>query len=53
MTVSLTMMFGRIGAALGNLVFPFLLEAGCAPPFFSVGSVMLGNVKNIIITIYL
>ncbi|KAJ8919148.1 hypothetical protein NQ315_012134 [Exocentrus adspersus] len=42
MTVSLTMMFGRIGATLGNLVFPFLLESGCAPPFFSVGAVMLG-----------
>ncbi|XP_018562441.1 synaptic vesicle glycoprotein 2B-like [Anoplophora glabripennis] len=42
MTVSLTMMFGRAGAVLGNLVFPFLLEAGCAPPFFAVGSVMLG-----------
>ncbi|CAG9823281.1 unnamed protein product [Phaedon cochleariae] len=42
MTVSLTMMFGRLGAALGNMIFPFLLESGCAPPFFSVGSVMLG-----------
>ncbi|CAG9840030.1 unnamed protein product [Diabrotica balteata] len=42
MAVSLTMMFGRFGAALGNLIFPFLLESGCAPPFFSVGSVMIG-----------
>ncbi|KAJ8977738.1 hypothetical protein NQ317_019413 [Molorchus minor] len=42
MTVCLTMMCGRIGAALGNVVFPLLLETGCAPPFFSVGSVMIG-----------
>ncbi|CAH1111066.1 unnamed protein product [Psylliodes chrysocephalus] len=42
MAVSLTMMFGRFGAALGNLIFPYLLESGCAPPFFSVGSVMIG-----------
>ncbi|XP_023021415.2 synaptic vesicle 2-related protein [Leptinotarsa decemlineata] len=42
MSVSLTMMFGRLGAALGNMGFPYLLESGCAPPFFSVGSVMIG-----------
>ncbi|XP_057657183.1 synaptic vesicle glycoprotein 2B-like isoform X2 [Diorhabda carinulata] len=42
MAVSLTMMFGRFGAAIGNLIFPYLLESGCAPPFFSVGSVMIG-----------
>jgi VNT family MFS transporter (synaptic vesicle glycoprotein 2) len=41
-TISLAMMLGRIGAMIGNLVFPFLLQTGCAPPFFSVGLVILG-----------
>ncbi|XP_044761851.1 synaptic vesicle glycoprotein 2B-like isoform X2 [Coccinella septempunctata] len=37
MTVSLTMMIGRMGAMTGNLIFPYLLKKGCAPPFFSIG----------------
>lgn len=41
MTVSITMMVGRSGAMLGNLVFPALLQMGCAPPFFSVGAVII------------
>ncbi|CAH1373070.1 unnamed protein product [Tenebrio molitor] len=41
-TISLAMMLGRIGAMIGNLVFPFLLQTGCAPPFLSVGLVILG-----------
>ncbi|KAL3279281.1 hypothetical protein HHI36_016789, partial [Cryptolaemus montrouzieri] len=41
MTVSLTMMFGRLGAMGGNLVFPYLLKAGCAPPFLTIGTGML------------
>lgn len=43
MTVSSTMMFGRLGAMSGNLVFPKLLKLGCAPPFFTVGTGMLGE----------
>ncbi|KAJ3627118.1 hypothetical protein MTP99_014522 [Tenebrio molitor] len=42
MTVSLTMMTGRSGAMLGNLIFPTLLQLGCAPPFFTVGAVIIG-----------
>ncbi|XP_045461406.1 synaptic vesicle glycoprotein 2B-like isoform X2 [Harmonia axyridis] len=42
MTVSVTMMCGRLGATSGNLVFPTLLKSGCAPPFFTVGTGMLG-----------
>ncbi|XP_044761381.1 synaptic vesicle glycoprotein 2B-like isoform X2 [Coccinella septempunctata] len=42
MTVSVTMMSGRMGAMSGNLVFPSLLKLGCAPPFFTVGTGMLG-----------
>ncbi|XP_076252222.1 synaptic vesicle glycoprotein 2B-like isoform X2 [Rhynchophorus ferrugineus] len=41
-SVSLAMMCGRTGAASGNIVFPLLLEAGCAPPFFYVGISSLG-----------
>jgi hypothetical protein len=40
------MMLGRIGAMIGNLVFPFLLQTGCAPPFLSVGLVILGNITQ-------
>lgn len=36
MTVSIAMMFGRSGAVLGNVIYPLLLESGCAPPFFYV-----------------
>ncbi|VEN47194.1 unnamed protein product [Callosobruchus maculatus] len=42
MTVSFTMMFGRIGAGSGNLIFPYLLQSGCGPPFLTIGSVMIG-----------
>ncbi|XP_030757455.1 synaptic vesicle glycoprotein 2B-like isoform X2 [Sitophilus oryzae] len=42
MTVSMAMMIGRMGAASGNLIYPLLLEAGCAPPFFFVGFMSLG-----------
>ncbi|XP_072389099.1 synaptic vesicle glycoprotein 2B-like isoform X1 [Diabrotica undecimpunctata] len=39
-TVSLVMGFARIGALTGNIGFPFLVNLGCAPPFFVVGSIM-------------
>ncbi|KAK9884935.1 hypothetical protein WA026_009171 [Henosepilachna vigintioctopunctata] len=38
LTVSITMMIGRLGAMVGNLVFPYLLQQGCAPPFFTIGA---------------
>ncbi|XP_059219149.1 synaptic vesicle glycoprotein 2C [Stomoxys calcitrans] len=41
MTVSLVMMFGRLGALSGNLMFPLLLEIGCIPPFAMVGTVLI------------
>ncbi|XP_064212298.1 synaptic vesicle glycoprotein 2C [Tribolium castaneum] len=41
MTISLTMMVGRSGAMLGNLIFPVLLQLGCAPPFFTVGAAIV------------
>lgn len=41
MAVSITMMFGRIGALVGNLLFPVLLNAGCFGPFIMIGSACL------------
>jgi VNT family MFS transporter (synaptic vesicle glycoprotein 2) len=46
MTVSLTMMTGRSGAMMGNLIFPTLLQLGCAPPFFTVGAVIIGKIAK-------
>ncbi|KAF2881074.1 hypothetical protein ILUMI_25095 [Ignelater luminosus] len=43
MTVALTMMFGRTGAMIGNLIFPLLLTAGCLPPFLMVGCLAIGS----------
>ncbi|XP_075165486.1 synaptic vesicle glycoprotein 2B-like [Haematobia irritans] len=40
-TVSMVMMFGRLGALSGNLMFPILMELGCIPPFAMVGSVLI------------
>ncbi|XP_055387750.1 synaptic vesicle glycoprotein 2B-like [Condylostylus longicornis] len=40
MIVSLAMMFGRLGALIGNLLFPIFMTLGCIPPFLLVGSVM-------------
>jgi MFS family permease len=43
MVVSLTMMFGRLGAMIGNVLFPHLIELGCMPPFLMIGAVVIGN----------
>ncbi|XP_045461407.1 synaptic vesicle glycoprotein 2C-like [Harmonia axyridis] len=40
MTVSLAMMCGRGAAMCGNIIFPYLLELGCGPPFFSAACIM-------------
>ncbi|XP_044259855.1 synaptic vesicle glycoprotein 2C-like isoform X2 [Tribolium madens] len=40
-TISFTMVSGRLAAMLGNVIFPFLLKAGCAPPFLVVGSLII------------
>ncbi|KAJ8942879.1 hypothetical protein NQ318_007657 [Aromia moschata] len=40
--LSLHMMFGRIGIVVGNVLFPFLLYAGCAPPFMFIGALCIG-----------
>lgn len=47
MNVSLAMMFGRSGAIIGNLMFPWLMARGCFPPFLMIGATLLGNsVRN-------
>jgi hypothetical protein len=44
MSVSLTMMFGRLGAIFGNLLFPWILSIfGCLPAFMMFGGFALGN----------
>ncbi|XP_005183904.2 putative metabolite transport protein YwtG [Musca domestica] len=40
MIVSLTMMIGRMGSILGNVLFPIFMSFGCIPPFVMVGVVM-------------
>lgn len=37
------MMCGRMGALIGNVVFPYLLALGCVAPFTMVGTIMLGK----------
>nr|XP_012141523.1 PREDICTED: synaptic vesicle glycoprotein 2C-like isoform X1 [Megachile rotundata] len=41
MAVSLTMMVGRIGAVIGNLLFPILFDLSCLGPFVMIGSASL------------
>ncbi|XP_049535311.1 uncharacterized protein LOC125950949 isoform X1 [Anopheles darlingi] len=41
MVVSLTMMFGRTGSIIGNIVFPYLMALGCLPPFVMIGAIVM------------
>ncbi|XP_046420410.1 synaptic vesicle glycoprotein 2C-like isoform X2 [Neodiprion fabricii] len=41
MAVSITMMCGRVGAVVGNMLFPILLNAGCLGPFIMIGTACL------------
>lgn len=50
MTVSFVMMAGRLGALMGNVVFPYLLQLGCLPPFATIGTIVL---LSILLTIVL
>ncbi|GLV44909.1 uncharacterized protein CBL_14519 [Carabus blaptoides fortunei] len=42
MVISMTMIFGRIGAMTGNILFPALLEVSCLPPFLLIGGITIG-----------
>ncbi|KAK5650374.1 hypothetical protein RI129_001403 [Pyrocoelia pectoralis] len=44
-SVSLTMLFGRIGSSIGNLIFPRLVTSGCLYPFLTLGCVAADNQK--------
>ncbi|XP_067209319.1 synaptic vesicle glycoprotein 2B-like isoform X2 [Linepithema humile] len=39
--VSITMMMGRIGAVIGNLLFPILFDLSCLGPFVMIGTACL------------
>lgn len=41
MAVSLTMTIGRVGAVVGNLLFPILFDLSCLGPFIMIGSASL------------
>lgn len=50
MAVSLTMMVGRVGAVIGNLLFPVLFSLSCLGPFFMIGTASLGKLSIITFT---
>lgn len=51
MTLSLTLMMGEVGATIGNILFPILLDLSCVLPFFLLGGVVLGIVNHATIDI--
>ena len=44
LVVAIAMMFGRLGALSGNMLFPVFMEMGCIQPFLMVGGVLLGKI---------
>ncbi|XP_077268779.1 synaptic vesicle glycoprotein 2B isoform X2 [Temnothorax americanus] len=49
MAVSTTMMMGRIGAVIGNLLFPVLFNLSCLGPFVMIGSASLVSALLVVI----
>ncbi|KAG7204447.1 hypothetical protein KM043_004883 [Ampulex compressa] len=49
MAVSITMMIGRIGALIGNLLFPILFNFSCLGPFVMIGSACLVSALLIVL----
>lgn len=55
MAVSLTMMLGRLGGAIGPFIFPVFLTYGCLPALLFIAALNLGmylygnivNLKNV------
>ncbi|KAI8129156.1 Synaptic vesicle glycoprotein 2A, partial [Lucilia cuprina] len=39
--IAVGLMFGRLGALSGNLLFPVFVELGCLPPFLMVGVILI------------
>ncbi|XP_017773775.1 PREDICTED: synaptic vesicle glycoprotein 2B-like [Nicrophorus vespilloides] len=46
MAVALSMMTGRLGAMVGNAIFPHLISVGCLPPFLFIG---LGTLSSAVL----
>ncbi|XP_026824630.1 synaptic vesicle glycoprotein 2C isoform X1 [Ooceraea biroi] len=49
MAVSTTMMMGRIGAVIGNLLFPILFDLSCLGPFIMIGSASLVSALLVVV----
>ncbi|KAL0125810.1 hypothetical protein PUN28_004699 [Cardiocondyla obscurior] len=47
--VSITMMMGRIGAVIGNLLFPILFSLSCLGPFIMIGTASLVSAFLVIV----
>ncbi|XP_018323795.1 synaptic vesicle glycoprotein 2B [Agrilus planipennis] len=43
MTVALISSSGRIGAMFGNIIFPYLLNEGCLPPFLFISAAIFAS----------
>lgn len=41
LTIAVIMTIARIGAIVGNLIFPIVLSAGCLQSFLTFGSLMI------------
>lgn len=48
MAVSISMMFGRVGSALGSNIVAFLLYNNCSAAFYMSGISLIGKVHNFI-----
>ncbi|XP_034835279.1 synaptic vesicle glycoprotein 2B-like [Maniola hyperantus] len=43
LSLAMIMTIGRIGSVVGNILFPILLDMGCAVPFFTLAGTMIGT----------
>ena len=48
MAVSLSLMFGRLGSIVGNLMFGSLLESACPATFYALGGVLIGKARCVL-----
>lgn len=48
MAVSLTMMFGRTGSLIGNILFPIFLQYGCIVALLCIASLVIRNHTKIL-----
>ncbi|CAH2235318.1 jg5888 [Pararge aegeria aegeria] len=43
LSIAMVMTIGRIGSVVGNVLFPILLDMGCAVPFYTLAVTMIGT----------